>query len=89
MLNAFGECLPDPENRVTIDPSVKDAWGIPVARMQMSFGANERALHADAVAAAGEMLEIAGAKNVGVAGDMALTARAAHHAADLLASREL
>lgn len=78
VLSAFGECLPNPENRVEIDPSVKDAWGIPAARVRMSFGENERALHADAVAACSEMLELAGAKDVGVDDEIAPPGHAIH-----------
>ncbi len=61
---AFGECLPNPENRVTIDSDTVDAWGVPVARMHMRFGPNEEAMRANVVETAAETLEAAGAKNV-------------------------
>lgn len=47
-LSACCEMLPRKENRVTIDPSGADAWGIPVARIDCEIGENERALARDA-----------------------------------------
>lgn len=44
---AVGEMLADPDNRVTLDPSVTDAWGIPVARIRCLHGANEAAMVRD------------------------------------------
>ncbi len=62
-LNGFGEMLPRPENRVTLS-NRKDKWGIPIPRIECSFGENDlkiaRRANADAVA----MLEAAGYTNV-------------------------
>lgn len=44
MLDAFGEVLPDPENRMRLHPARKDAWGMPVNIINASMGENERAL---------------------------------------------
>jgi choline dehydrogenase-like flavoprotein len=63
-LNGFGECLPSESNRVTLDPSVKDAWGIPVPRIECRWGENERAGMRDARAQAVEMLEAAGCTRI-------------------------
>ena len=41
---AQGEPLPRYENYVTLDPEVKDAWGIPVLRFHASYGENEHAM---------------------------------------------
>ena len=60
----FGECLPSHDNYVTIDPEVKDRWGIPVLRVHMTWGENERALLRDARQTAAEMLEAAGARDI-------------------------
>jgi len=49
---------------VELDPSVKDIFGIPVLRIHMSDGENERAMIQDMGDSAGEMLEAAGAKNI-------------------------
>ena len=34
----FGECFHRPENRVTLDPKLLDAWGIPVLQIDCSHG---------------------------------------------------
>jgi len=60
----FGEILPNRDNYVELDPSVVDAWGIPALRIHASLGENERAMRADMVASAAEMLEATGGKNV-------------------------
>ena len=63
-ITGFGEVLPRSENRVEIDPEVKDIFGIPVLKIHMSDGENENAMIKDMGDSAGEMLEAAGAKNV-------------------------
>jgi choline dehydrogenase-like flavoprotein len=52
---AFGEMLPRPENRVTINKDVKDAWGIPVVHIDCSHGENEKAMARDMVESLKEM----------------------------------
>jgi choline dehydrogenase-like flavoprotein len=42
-IEAQGECLPNYNNFVELDPEVKDAWGIPALRIQASYGENEQA----------------------------------------------
>lgn len=44
---AVGEMLPRPENRVELDPSRKDAWGIPAARISCVHSDNEHAMVRD------------------------------------------
>jgi len=63
-LTGFGEVLPRWENRVEIDPDVKDVYGIPVLKIYMKDSENERAMIQDMGDSAGEMLEAAGAKNI-------------------------
>jgi len=63
-LTGFGEVLPRRENRVEIDSDVKDVFGIPVLKIYMADGENERAMIRDMGDSAGEMLEAAGAENV-------------------------
>jgi len=63
-LTGFGEVLPRSENRLEIDPSMKDIYGIPVLKIFMADGENERAMIKDMGDSAGEMLEAAGAKNI-------------------------
>jgi choline dehydrogenase-like flavoprotein len=59
-MRAFGEVLPRFENRVSIDPEVTDAWGIPALHIECAYGENERRMVADAVACMREMVEAAG-----------------------------
>jgi len=63
-IGGFGECLPRWENHVELDPSVTDTFGIPVLRIHMTYGENERAMLEEMADSAAEMLEAAGAKNV-------------------------
>ena len=63
-LTGFGEVLPRWDNFVEIDSNVKDVYGIPVLKIHMSDGENERAMIQDMGDSAGEMLEAAGAKNI-------------------------
>ena len=65
---AFAECLGRYDNFVSIDPDVRDAWGIPALRVSMSWSDNELKLWQDAQEQGAEMLEAAGAKNVGARG---------------------
>jgi choline dehydrogenase-like flavoprotein len=63
-ITGFGEVLPRTDNFIEIDPQVKDIFGIPVLKIHMSDGENERAMLQDIGESAGEMLEAAGAKNI-------------------------
>jgi choline dehydrogenase-like flavoprotein len=60
----FGEVLPRKENRVTLDPVVKDAWGIPVLRFDYRFGDNELKMAKDMADSIEEMLTSAGAEDI-------------------------
>ncbi len=63
-LHGFCECLPNYNNFVELDPDMVDAWGIPVLRIHMQWGENERALFRDCVAEGVAMLEAAGAVGI-------------------------
>jgi choline dehydrogenase-like flavoprotein len=41
-LHPFGEVLPRPENRVTVDGSRRDRYGVPLMKIDVAFGENER-----------------------------------------------
>jgi len=43
-MEAQGECLPRRDNYVALDPSKKDAWGIPALHINASYGENEKAM---------------------------------------------
>jgi choline dehydrogenase-like flavoprotein len=60
----FGEVLPRKENRITIDPQVRDAWGIPVLRFDYRFGDNELKMAKDMGDSIEEMLTTAGAEDI-------------------------
>lgn len=77
-LGAFGESLARWDNYCEIDPDLRDAWGIPALRIQMTHGDNEKAMMEDAAAAAAEMLEAAGAKNIRVSSRLAMPGMAIH-----------
>ena len=59
-IGSFGEVLARPENRVEIDPSVKDTWGIPVLKFDIEWGPNELAMAKDMVETQREMFHAAG-----------------------------
>jgi choline dehydrogenase-like flavoprotein len=59
-MGAFGEMLPRSENRVTIDRTVKDAWGIPAARIECVHSDNEREMAKDQLETMKEMALAAG-----------------------------
>jgi choline dehydrogenase-like flavoprotein len=56
----FGEVLSRYENAVSIDPEVKDKWGVPVLRFDFKFGDNEKKMAADMADTAKEIFEEAG-----------------------------
>lgn len=59
-IGSFGEVLARRENFVEIDSVVKDAWGIPVLRMNVEWGPNERAMAEDMIETQREMFQAAG-----------------------------
>jgi choline dehydrogenase-like flavoprotein len=64
-LVGFGECLPRFDNYVELDPSGRvDVYGIPIIKIHMSWGENEKAMIPDMPESAVEMMEAAGAKNI-------------------------
>jgi choline dehydrogenase-like flavoprotein len=62
--SGWGETLPHPDNRITLDPVVKDKWGIPAAHIDVRWRENERAMEKDMQVGVAEMLEAAGCSNV-------------------------
>lgn len=63
-MTAFGEILPDHKNRISLDRSVKDKWGLPVLSMNVELGENELKMRKDMMQDAVELFEAAGAVNV-------------------------
>jgi choline dehydrogenase-like flavoprotein len=56
----FGEMLPDADNRVTLDPGKRDAWGLPVPHIRCWMGENERRMLKAESASIKEMADAAG-----------------------------
>src|SRR5262249_10290860 len=63
---AHAEGLPCDDNAVTLDPEVRDARGLPVARVTYEWTANDRALVAAARDKAVAMMQASGARKVRV-----------------------
>lgn len=59
-MTTMGEVLPRFENHVRINPSVKDAWGIPALHITQKYGENERAMAKDSMQVAEELCRSAG-----------------------------
>jgi choline dehydrogenase-like flavoprotein len=55
-----GGGLENPNNYVDVDPNVKDAWGIPAARIHLKHGPNQEAMVRDMMRRGVELIEAAG-----------------------------
>jgi choline dehydrogenase-like flavoprotein len=75
---AFGECLPNPDNRVTLHHDKKDKWGRPLIAVDCQFRDNEKRMNEDMGNTAHEMLEAAGYKNIIVNNIMSFPGNANH-----------
>jgi choline dehydrogenase-like flavoprotein len=63
-MTAFGEMLPYHENKISLDKTKKDKWGLPVLAIDCEIKDNERKMRKDMAQDAVEMLEAAGIKDV-------------------------
>jgi choline dehydrogenase-like flavoprotein len=63
-MGGFGEILPYAENRVTLDKTKKDKWGLNVLAIDCELKENEKKMRQDMLNDGIEMLEAAGIKNV-------------------------
>ncbi|QKJ28850.1 GMC family oxidoreductase [Mucilaginibacter mali] len=63
-ITAFGETLPYHDNKITLDHTNKDKWGLPTLAIDAEIKENEQKMRVDMMADAVEMLEKAGVKNV-------------------------
>ena len=61
-----GRCCPNHANRVSIDETKKDKWGLPVLAIDCATGENERLMRRDMMNDMAEMLEAAGVREVRV-----------------------
>ena len=63
-IGGFGEILPYAENKVTLDKTKKDKWGLNILAIDCELKENELKMRKDMISDAVEMLEAAGMKNV-------------------------
>jgi glucoside 3-dehydrogenase (cytochrome c) catalytic subunit len=63
-MTAFGECLPNHDNRVKLDRERLDPLGLPQLSIRAEHGENERNMRGDMRDSAAEMLEAAGFHDV-------------------------
>jgi choline dehydrogenase-like flavoprotein len=63
-LAGFGEALARFDNFVAVDTNVVDIFGIPVLRINFSWGENDKKMIPDMAVTAAQMMEAAGAKNI-------------------------
>jgi len=63
-LLAFGEMLPNHDNKIYLNKNVKDKWGLPVLAMDVEMKENELKMRKDMGPDAAEMLEAAGVKKI-------------------------
>jgi choline dehydrogenase-like flavoprotein len=68
-LGGWGECLPRHDNRIALDPDVKDRWDVPALRIQCTWGPNELAMVEDMQVACAEILEASGAREINTFND--------------------
>ncbi|MGI9262890.1 MAG: GMC oxidoreductase [Woeseiaceae bacterium] len=61
---AFGEMLPYHENRIGIDESRTDKWGLPVLEIDCEMGENEALMRVDMANDMAEMLDASGVSDV-------------------------
>jgi choline dehydrogenase-like flavoprotein len=63
-MEGYCETLPRHENRVSLDKTRTDRWGLPMLKVDMTYSDNERAMLQDVKRAATEMLEATGCEGI-------------------------
>jgi len=63
---AFGEMLPNHANRIALDATKTDKWGLPVLAIDCATGENEQLMRRDMMNDMAEILEATGVKDVSV-----------------------
>lgn len=77
-IGAFGEMLPYHENKVMLDNSKKDKWGLPILAIDCEIKDNEKHMRKDMLNDAAEMLEKIGVKNIQTNDNAGAPGRAIH-----------
>lgn len=63
-MTGFGEIMPYHENRIRLDRTKRDKWGLPTLAMDCEIKENEKRMRVDMMNDAAEMLEAGGVKDV-------------------------
>jgi choline dehydrogenase-like flavoprotein len=63
-MGGFGEMLPHHDNRIYLDPKVKDKWGLPVLAIEVELKDNEIRMRKDMMQDAVEIFEAVGLRKV-------------------------
>jgi choline dehydrogenase-like flavoprotein len=61
---AYGETLPDYNNKVTLSETKKDKWGLPVLEIDMQYGENAKKMRVDMQQTAVDMLKASDLDNI-------------------------
>ncbi|WDF72904.1 GMC oxidoreductase [Novosphingobium sp. KACC 22771] len=69
-LAGFGEMLPNPENRVTLNATKKDEWGLPVLNIHCEHGENDKELGRRMLEDAKAMVTAAGGRIIRESGKL-------------------
>jgi len=77
-IGGFGEILPYHENKVTLDKTKKDKWGLNVLSIDCELKDNELKMRKDMEADAVEMLTVTGCKNIKSRSDNPFPGRGIH-----------
>jgi choline dehydrogenase-like flavoprotein len=63
-LGGWGETLPYYDNKISLDTSQKDQWGLPLVKIDFEYHQNEKEMSKDILASIEEMLAVGGFKKV-------------------------
>ncbi|NOW45652.1 choline dehydrogenase-like flavoprotein [Novosphingobium sp. SG751A] len=69
-LSGFGEMLPNPENRVTLNATKKDEWGLPLLNIHCEHGENDKELGRRILEDAKAMVTAAGGRIIKESGKL-------------------
>lgn len=78
VFSSYGECLPYHDNKVELDESQKDKWGIPLLRISAEFKENEMRMRKDMQEQIAEMMENVELKDVKTAAGSHVMGDATH-----------
>ena len=77
-MGGFGETLPYHENKVYLDKTNKDKWGLPILTIDAEVKDNEKKMRVDMGNDAKEMLEAVGLKDVKIYNSAGVLGRGIH-----------